>query len=94
MLTDVIAQTLTDLQIIVEILTNGNQWKLPNGQLLARGCAVPLSATGAHDSPTDAANNGTLKPGQSSTVPFTICLATRNRFQFTVDVYGNTVSAR
>ena len=44
--------------------------------------------------PSGAANNGTLKPGQSSTVPFTICLATRNRFQFTVDVYGNTVSAR
>jgi CSLREA domain-containing protein len=92
-LIDAIAQTLTNLQVNVEILTNGNQWKLPNGQLLAGGCAVPLSATGAHDSPTGGANNGTLKPGQSATVPFTICLATRNRFQFLVDVYGNTVSA-
>jgi CSLREA domain-containing protein len=91
-LTAATAHTLTDLQINVEILTNGNQWKLPNGQLLAGGGAVALSATGAHESPSGGANTGTLKPGQSATVPFTICLMNRNRFLFLVDVYGNTVS--
>jgi CSLREA domain-containing protein len=92
-LTNGIAQILTDLQINVEILTNGNQWKLPSGQLLAGGGAVALAATGAHDSPTGDGNTDTLQPGQSATVPFTICLANRNRFQFLVDVYGNRVSS-
>jgi hypothetical protein len=87
-LTDNIDTTISNLQINLGILTNGNQWKLPSGQLVAAGASVSLSKTGAHDPLTGAPNTDALDPGQSATVPFTICLANRNTFLFFVDVFG------
>jgi hypothetical protein len=77
--------TISNLQINVGMLTNGNQWKLPSGQLVAAGASVSLSETGAL---TGALNTDALDPGQSVTVPFTICLGNRNTFLFFVDVFG------
>jgi hypothetical protein len=85
--TDNLDTTISNLQINVGMLTNGNQWKLPSEQLVAARASMSLSETGA---PTGALSTDALHPGQSVTVPFTICLGNRNILLFFVDVFGTT----
>jgi Tol biopolymer transport system component len=74
--------TLTDLQVQVQTLTNGNLLQNADGGPGGLGATLTVERAGGYA-------DGVLDSGETVEIPFVICLQNRTPFQFFVDVKGS-----
>ena len=75
---------LTNLQVQVHTLTNGNLLQNADGGPGGAGATLTVSQTGA-------LADGILSPAEFVDVPFVVCLQQRSPFSFFVDVLGGNL---
>jgi hypothetical protein len=80
-LTNTSESPLTDLAMGVTTLSNGNL--LDNADIGPRGSGAGLTVPRQ-----EGFSDGVLRPDEFVDVPFIICLTARERFTFTVEVFG------
>jgi hypothetical protein len=73
------SSTLTDLQVQVLTLTNGNVLQNADGGPGGLGATLTVPRGGGYA-------DGVLDSGEAVEIPFVVCLQNRTPFQFFVDV--------